>query len=86
MHWFRPADPSAFAVGAFPVWIWDCDDGTAPYGVPPWPDGASVKASVHYSTLRPADAWTPEELAARLAELLPGLGTSTCARSGAPTR
>ena len=74
MHWFRPADPSAFAVGAFPLWIWDCEDGTAPYGVPML-DGSSVKAAVHYSTIKPAEEWTPGELAERLAELLPGLGS-----------
>ena len=73
MHWFRPADPSAFGIGRFPLWIWDCEDGTAPYGVPTL-DGESVKAAVHYSAVKPADAWTPGELAERLAELLPGLG------------
>jgi len=73
MHWFRPADPSAFGIGAFPLWIWDCEDGTAPYGVPML-DGASVKAAVHYSTVKPPEAWTPDELAERLAELLPELG------------
>jgi sarcosine oxidase len=74
MHWFRPADPSAFGIGAFPLWIWDCADGTAPYGVPML-DGSTVKAAVHYSTVKPAEEWTPAELAERLAELLPGLGS-----------
>jgi sarcosine oxidase len=73
MHWFRPTDPSAFGIGAFPLWIWDCEDGTAPYGAPTI-DGESVKAAVHYSTVKPADAWTPDDLAERLADLLPGLG------------
>jgi sarcosine oxidase len=73
MHWFRPADPSAFGIGTFPLWIWDRDDGTAPYGVPAL-DGENVKAAVHYSTVRPADAWTAGDVADVLAELLPGLG------------
>jgi sarcosine oxidase len=55
------------------VWIWDRDDGTAPYGVPSL-DGATVKASVHYSSLRPPDAWSPGEVAGMLGELMPGLG------------
>jgi sarcosine oxidase len=73
MHWFRPADASPFRIGSFPLWIWDRDDGTAPYGVPAL-DGENVKAAVHYSTVRPADAWTADEVAELLAELLPGLG------------
>jgi sarcosine oxidase len=36
--YFRPADPDAFAVGRFPVWIW-MDDPSF-YGFPIWPDGA----------------------------------------------
>jgi sarcosine oxidase len=83
MHWFRPSDASAFHIGAFPVWIWDRDDGTAPYGVPAL-DGETVKAAVHYSTSRPADSWTAGDVAELLAELLPGLG-SDVARSVACT-
>jgi sarcosine oxidase len=73
MHWYRPSDPATFGIGAFPLWIWDCEDGTAPYGAPTI-DGESVKAAIHYSTVKPADAWTPDDLADRLVELLPGLG------------
>jgi sarcosine oxidase len=73
MHWFRPADLSAFTIGAFPLWIWDRDDGTAPYGAPAV-DGESVKSAVHYSTVRPADSWAAADVAELLAELLPGLG------------
>jgi sarcosine oxidase len=73
MHWFRPVDVSAFGVGSFPLWIWDRDDGTAPYGVPAL-DGESVKTAVHHSTVKPAGEWTPGELAELLGELLPGLG------------
>ena len=71
MHWFGPT-ATGFAPGAFPVWIWERDDGTTPYGVPDV--GSGVKASVHHSTLRPADGWTGDEVAALLAPLLPGLG------------
>jgi sarcosine oxidase len=73
MHWFRPADVAPFAIGAFPLWIWDCADGTAPYGVPAV-DGENVKVAVHYSTIKPPEEWTPDDLADLLAELLPGLG------------
>ncbi|MDQ1618492.1 MAG: sarcosine oxidase [Actinomycetota bacterium] len=74
MHWFRPrAGADAFDASRFPVWIWDRDDGTAPYGFPCL-DGVAVKAAVHYSRVRPADTWTPAELSDLLAELLPGLG------------
>jgi sarcosine oxidase len=74
MHWFRPAaGAEAFGPDRFPVWIWDRDDGTAPYGVPCL-DGVGVKAAVHYSRVRSAETWTGAELAALLADLLPGLG------------
>ena len=76
MHWFRPPGGVApFEPGALPVWIWDRDDGTAPYGFPALAgaDGG-VKVAVHFSADRPADAWTGEEVGALLAPLLPGLG------------
>jgi sarcosine oxidase len=40
--YFRPADPDAFAVGRFPVWIWM--DAPSFYGFPVWPD-AALKAA-----------------------------------------
>jgi sarcosine oxidase len=40
--YFLPADPAAFAVGRFPVWIW-MDDPSF-YGFPVWP-GAALKAA-----------------------------------------
>jgi sarcosine oxidase len=40
--YFRPADPAAFAVGRFPVWIW-MDDPSF-YGFPVWP-GDALKAA-----------------------------------------
>ena len=74
MHWFAPVDVEPFRPGRFPVWIWDRDDGTAPYGVPAVDPVSGVKVAVHHSTLRrPAD-WSPPELADLLAPLLPGLG------------
>jgi sarcosine oxidase len=74
MHWFRPPGGVAdFDPDRCPVWIWDRDDGTAPYGLPSL-DGDTVKTSVHYSSLRAPDAWTPDQLTELLAELLPGLG------------
>ena len=76
MHWFDPVDGlEDYRPGRFPVWIWDRDDGTVPYGVPAV--GASsggVKSSVHFSTVRPAAEWTAPQVAELLAPLLPGLG------------
>jgi sarcosine oxidase len=40
--YYRPADPAAFAVGRFPVWIW-MDDPSF-YGFPVWP-GTALKAA-----------------------------------------
>jgi sarcosine oxidase len=76
MHWFDPpGGVDEFRPGRFPVWIWDCDDGTAPYGVPAvGPADGGVKTSMHYSPDRPAGDWTPTEIAALLSPLLPGLG------------
>jgi sarcosine oxidase len=65
---------AAYEVGRFPLWIWDRDDGTAPYGVPAMAGAhGGVKASVHWSSQKPADAWTVAEVAAILDELLPGM-------------
>ena len=81
-HWFAPASIEDFRPGRLPVWIWDRADGTSMYGAPAQggPDGSAgsardVKAAVHFSTVRAADAWTPAEIAASLSGLLPGLGS-----------
>jgi sarcosine oxidase len=76
MHWFAPPGGTAgFSPGRFPVWIWDRDDGTSPYGVPALgATGSGVKAAVHHSTVKAPADWTADELAALLAGLLPGLG------------
>lgn len=71
MHWFAPTSGD-FTADRFPVWIWERPDGSTPYGVPDV--GSGVKASVHHSTLRPADGWSGADVAAMLAPLLPGLG------------
>lgn len=69
---FQPADPHPFALGRFPVWIWERPDGTAPYGFPDL--GGGVKAAVHHSTRRSGGDWTAAEVADLLTPLLPGLG------------
>lgn len=76
MHWFSPpAGVSGFAPERFPIWIWERDDGTAPYGVPAMGGPAGgVKAAVHHSLVRSPDSWSSEALAGLLAPLLPGLG------------
>jgi sarcosine oxidase len=74
-HWFAPSGPPRdFAPGRLPVWVWEVDAGTSLYGTPSLGAGPAVKAAVHFSASGPADAWTPAELAATLAELFPGLG------------
>jgi sarcosine oxidase len=72
VSFFEPADPGAFALGRFPVWIWERPDGTAPYGFPRV--GSGVKAAVHHSTVRPAGDWTAADVASMLRPMLPGLG------------
>ena len=69
---FAPADPTPFALGRFPVWIWERPDGTAPYGFPLV--GSGVKTAIHHSTVRPGGDWAPADVAALLAPLLPALG------------
>ncbi len=73
-HWFRPQDVADFRPGRLPVWIWDRADGTSLYGAPSQGTSGDVKAAVHFSTVRAADAWTATEIASTLAPLLPGLG------------
>lgn len=70
--WYAPADPAPFAPERFPVWIWERDDGTAPYGFPDV--GTGVKTAVHSSTTRSAESWQPDEVAELVAPLLPALG------------
>ena len=73
-HWFAPPSVDDFRPGRLPVWIWDRADGTSMYGAPAQGGRDDVKAAVHFSTVRPADAWTVDEIAAVLAELFPRLG------------
>jgi sarcosine oxidase len=73
-HWFAPPAADDFAPDRLPVWIWDLADGTSLYGTPSLGAGPEVKAAVHFSAGRPAGAWTPAEVAATLAGLMPRLG------------
>ena len=72
VRFFDPLDAEGFAPERFPVWIWELEDGTSPYGFPQL--GSGVKASVHHSRVRPAGDWSAAELSEVLAPLLPGLG------------
>ena len=71
--WYAPADPAPFDPERFPVWIWEREDGAAPYGFPDV--GSGVKTAIHSSTGRSAELWQPEEVADLVAPLLPGLGS-----------
>ena len=73
-HWFAPPSVADYLPGRLPVWIWDRADGTSMYGAPSQGAAGDVKAAIHFSTVRPADAWTVPELAELLAELMPALG------------
>ena len=74
-HWFRPESTSGFGVGELPVWLWDLGGGTSLYGLPSLAADGSVKVAVHFSGRGPAAGWTPRELSAAVAPLLPGLGS-----------
>jgi sarcosine oxidase len=94
--YFRPADPAAFAVGRFPVWIW-MDDPSF-YGFPVWP-GAALKAAQDVGG-RPVTATTrgfdpdpaaSERLAGFLRARLPAAAgahdhTATCLYTLTPDR
>ena len=69
---FDPVDPAPFALGRFPVGIWERPDGTSPYGFPHV--GSGVKTAIHHSTVRPGGDWSPADVADLVAPLLPGLG------------
>jgi sarcosine oxidase len=73
-HWFAPPVVEDFRPDRLPVWIWDRADGTSMYGAPSQGSSGDVKAAVHFSAARPADAWTVAEVASTLAEVFPGLG------------
>ena len=64
LHWFAPAAPA----DRLPVWIWEREDGTSPYGVPDV--GTGPKVAVHHSTVRPAGDWTAADVAELVAPLL----------------
>ena len=75
-HWFAPPSVDEFRPGRLPVWIWDRSDGTSLYGAPSQGERGDVKAAVHFSTVKAADAWDADEVAGLLAALFPTLGTT----------
>jgi len=94
--YFRPADPDAFAVGRFPVWIW-MDDFSF-YGFSVWPEavfkvaqdvgGHRVTATIRTFDSDPAAA---DRLAGFLRARLPAAGgvhdhTATCLYTLTPDR
>lgn len=48
-HYWTPSG-SGFAVGEFPVWIWEDATGAAAYGMPAFGPSAHVKAAFHHAT------------------------------------
>jgi sarcosine oxidase len=93
--YLRPADPGAFAVGRFPVWIW-MDDPSF-YGFPVWPD-AALKAAQDVGGLQVTagsrgfdpDPAASARLAGFLRTRLPAAGahdhTATCLYTLTPDR
>ncbi len=50
LYWFEPEGGTApFAVGRFPIYVWELDDGTQLYGFPHQPGVPGVKTAFFYS-------------------------------------
>ena len=47
MGWVAPPDPAPFALGAFPCWAIQNDDGSLHYGMPILPGAAGLKIAHH---------------------------------------
>jgi sarcosine oxidase len=47
MGWVAPRDPAPFALGTFPCWAIQNDDGSLHYGMPILPDAAGLKIAHH---------------------------------------
>ncbi|HEX8914229.1 MAG TPA: N-methyl-L-tryptophan oxidase [Humisphaera sp.] len=47
LGWVTPADPTPFALGAFPVWAAENPDGTLQYGFPIMPGERTLKVAWH---------------------------------------
>jgi len=47
LGWLAPDDPSAFVPDRFPVWGFECDDGSMHYGAPLMPGESGVKVALH---------------------------------------
>ncbi len=48
MGWVAPPDPEPFALGAFPCWAIQNDDGSLHYGMPILPGAAGLKIAHHF--------------------------------------
>ena len=48
MGWVAPPDPAPFALGAFPCWAIQNDDGSLHYGMPILPGAAGLKIAHHF--------------------------------------
>ena len=92
LYWFDPVGgPAAFAVGVFPIYIWEMEDGAQFYGFPAQPGVPGVKVAFFYQGM-PCDpndvnrVVSEEEVArmrAALAPRIPALNgalraTATC--------
>ena len=82
-HFWRPADPEAFAPGRFPIWLWGYAPGRTAYGLPGL--AGWIKAAMHHGgELADPGAGAaparPEEVAEMrdwLVERVPPLGAAT---------
>ena len=60
MFWFRPAaQPSAFDAGAFPIYLWEPEEGPFFYGFPRVDPAGDPKAAIHWGAEVDGDACTP---------------------------
>lgn len=60
MFWFRPTEqPSAFDARAFPVFLWEPEEGPFFYGLPRVDASANPKAAIHWGAESDSDTCTP---------------------------
>ena len=98
LYWFDPVGgPGPFAVGAFPIYIWEMDDGAQIYGFPAQAGVPGVKVAFFYQGVpcdpNDVDRVVREEDVARMRDALrpriPSLGgelrgTATCLYTEVP--
>ncbi|MBC8078309.1 MAG: N-methyl-L-tryptophan oxidase [Chloroflexales bacterium] len=98
LYWFEPVGGSApFAIGSFPIFIWELPDGDQFYGFPAQPDVPGVKAAFFYRGLtcdpntvnRIVSEQDVQELRAVIAQRVPSLNgallnTATCLYTEVP--